>query len=58
MIEVGVLKNFDVDVIIGLYLWNNFFLGILGVCSGVFMVVSERFNCIILGKGGYGVMLY
>ena len=56
MIEAGVLKNPDVDAIIGLHLWNNLPLGTLGVRSGALMAASERFNCTILGKGGHGAM--
>ena len=56
MIEAGVLKNPDVDIIIGLHLWNNLPLGTLGVRSGPLMAATERFNCTILGKGGHGAM--
>jgi len=34
MIEAGVLKNPDVDAIVGLHLWNNLPLGTVGVRSG------------------------
>ncbi|NES65832.1 MAG: amidohydrolase, partial [Okeania sp. SIO2D1] len=56
MIEAGVLKNPDVDAIIGLHLWNNLPLGTVGVRSGALMAATERFNCTILGKGGHGAM--
>ena len=56
MIEAGVLKNPDVDAIIGSHLWNNLPLGTVGVRSGALMAASERFNCTILGKGGHGGM--
>ncbi|NEP80178.1 MAG: amidohydrolase [Okeania sp. SIO3C4] len=56
MIEAGVLKNPDVDAIIGLHLWNNLPLGTVGVRSGALMAATERFNCTILGKGGHGGM--
>jgi amidohydrolase len=56
MIEAGVLKNPDVDAIIGLHLWNNLPLGTVGVRSGALMAASERFQCKILGKGGHGAM--
>lgn len=56
MIEAGVLKNPDVDAIIGLHLWNNLPLGTVGVRSGTLMAATERFNCTILGKGGHGGM--
>lgn len=56
MIEAGVLKNPDVDAIIGLHLWNNLPLGTLGVRAGALMAAVETFKCTILGKGGHGAM--
>jgi amidohydrolase len=56
MIEAGVLKNPDVDAIIGLHLWNNLPLGTVGVRSGALMAAVECFHCTILGKGGHGAM--
>jgi amidohydrolase len=56
MIEQGVLKNPDVDAIIGLHLWNNLPLGTIGVRSGALMAAVECFNLTIFGKGGHGAM--
>ncbi len=56
MIAAGVLKNPDVDAIIGLHLWNNLPLGTVGVRPGPLMASVECFNCTILGKGGHGAM--
>lgn len=56
MIEAGVLKNPDVDAIIGLHLWNNLPLGTVGVRSGALMAAVECFRCKIFGKGGHGAM--
>lgn len=56
MIEAGVLKNPDVDAIIGLHLWNNLPLGTVGVRSGALMAATEIFGCKIVGKGGHGAM--
>jgi amidohydrolase len=56
MIEAGVLKNPDVNAIIGLHLWNNLPLGTVGVRSGALMAAVETFHCTILGKGGHGAM--
>jgi amidohydrolase len=56
MIEEGVLKNPDVDAIIGLHLWNNLPLGTVGVRSGPLMAAVESFRCTILGKGGHGAI--
>ena len=41
MIEAGVLRNPDVDAIIGLHLWNNLPLGTVGVRSGALMAAVE-----------------
>ncbi len=56
MIEAGVLKNPDVEAIVGLHLWNNLPLGTVGVRSGALMAASENFDCTIMGKGGHGGM--
>jgi amidohydrolase len=56
MIEAGVLKNPDVDAIIGLHLWNNLPLGTMGVREGALMGAVECFKCEIFGKGGHGAM--
>ncbi|BAZ07904.1 M20 metallopeptidase family protein [Calothrix sp. NIES-3974] len=56
MITAGVLKNPDVDAIIGLHLWNNLPLGTVGVRSGALMAAVECFDCTILGQGGHGAM--
>jgi len=56
MVEAGVLKNPDVDAIIGLHLWNNLPLGSLGVRNGPMMAAVELFDCTIQGKGGHGAM--
>ncbi|MBE9237955.1 amidohydrolase [Anabaena aphanizomenioides LEGE 00250] len=56
MIEAGVLKNPDVDAMIGLHLWNDLPVGIVGVRPGAFMAAISYFNCTILGKGGHGAL--
>ena len=56
MIEAGVLKNPDVDAIVGLHLWNRLPIGTIGVRSGALMAAVECFRCDILGKGGHGAM--
>ncbi|MFM7580363.1 MAG: M20 family metallopeptidase, partial [Microcystaceae cyanobacterium] len=56
MIEQGVLKNPDVDAIIGLHLWNNLPLGTVGVRPGPLMAAVECFQCTLLGRGGHGAM--
>lgn len=56
MIEAGVLKNPDVDAIIGLHLWNVFPLGLLGVRTGALMAAVECFELTVQGKGGHGAL--
>lgn len=56
MIEASVLKNPDVDALVGLHLWNNLPLGTLGVRSGPMMAATEFFHCTIQGKGGHGAI--
>ncbi|MBD2000925.1 amidohydrolase [Leptolyngbya sp. FACHB-541] len=56
MVGAGVLKNPDVDAIIGLHLWNNLPLGSLGVRDGAMMAAVELFDCTIKGRGGHGAM--
>lgn len=56
MVEAGVLKNPDVDAIIGLHLWNNLPLGTVGVRSGALMAAVELFNLTLQGRGGHGAM--
>ncbi|WP_416666150.1 M20 metallopeptidase family protein [Egbenema bharatensis] len=56
MIEAGVLRNPDVDAIIGLHLWNNLPVGTVGVREGALMAATELFRCKVQGKGGHGAM--
>ncbi|CAO5013403.1 Putative amidohydrolase yhaA [Microcystis aeruginosa] len=56
MIEAGVLKNPDVDGIIGLHLWNNLPLGTVGVKNGALMAAVECFDLQIQGRGGHGAI--
>jgi amidohydrolase len=56
MIEAGVLKNPDVDAMIGLHLWNNLPVGTVGVKSGPLMAAVENFQCTIQGQGGHGAI--
>jgi len=51
MIEAGVLKNPDVDAIVGLHLWNNLPLGTVGVRSGALMAAVECFRAHIFEQG-------
>jgi amidohydrolase len=56
LIEAGVLKNPDVEAIVGLHIWNNLPVGTVGICGGPLMAAVECFQCTLLGKGGHGAM--
>jgi amidohydrolase len=56
MIKAGVLKNPDVDAIIGLHIWNNLPLGTVGVRPGALMAAAETFHLRVQGKGGHGAL--
>ncbi|TAE59745.1 MAG: amidohydrolase [Nostocales cyanobacterium] len=56
MIKAGVLKNPDVDAMIGLHLWNDLPVGTVAVKPGAFMAAISIFNCTIFGKGGHGAL--
>ncbi|MFN9174580.1 MAG: M20 family metallopeptidase [Synechocystis sp.] len=56
MIEAGVLKNPNVDAIVGLHLWNDLPVGTVGIKEGPVMAAVEHFECQLLGKGGHGAM--
>jgi len=56
MIEQGVLKEPDVDVILGLHLSNNLPLGVVGVRSGPILGAADIFHIKIQGKGGHGAL--
>ncbi len=56
MIAEGVLRNPDVEAMIGLHLWNNLPLGAIGVKGGPSMAYADRFELKIIGKGGHGAL--
>ncbi len=56
MIAAGILKNPDVDALVGLHLWNNLPLGTLGVRAGALMAATEFFTCTVQGRGGHGAI--
>lgn len=51
MIEAGITQG--IDAIIGLHLWNSLPVGTVGVRQDNLMAASERFECIISGRGGH-----
>lgn len=56
MIRDGVLKNPDVDHVIGMHLWPDLELGYIGSKPGPMMAGSDPFIITITGKGGHASM--
>ncbi|PKP52394.1 MAG: amidohydrolase [Bacteroidetes bacterium HGW-Bacteroidetes-1] len=56
MIEAGVLKNPDVDAILGLHVLPTLDAGTIGFRSGPFMASGDEINIKIKGKGGHAAM--
>ncbi|MFQ5916125.1 MAG: M20 family metallopeptidase [Nitrospinota bacterium] len=54
MIQEGALRDPDVDVAIGIHLWNDLTLGQIGVQSGPIMASTDRVEITVRGKGGHG----
>ena len=54
MIDAGVLKNPDVDVALGMHLWNSLPVGTIGVTPGPSMACADWFELDIFGVGGHG----
>ncbi|RMG79595.1 MAG: amidohydrolase [Chloroflexi bacterium] len=54
MIADGVLENPRPDVTLGLHLWNERPLGVLGLADGYVMAGSSELHIKITGKGGHG----
>ena len=56
MIAAGVLRDPDVEAMVGLHLWNNLPVGTVGVKGGPSMAYSDEFCLHIFGKGGHGAI--
>ncbi|MFQ5694158.1 MAG: M20 family metallopeptidase [Nitrospinota bacterium] len=54
MIKEGVLRDPDVDLAVGVHLWNDLRLGQVGVQSGPIMGSVDRVEITVRGKGGHG----
>jgi amidohydrolase len=53
MIQDGVLKNPDVDLIFGLHVHHTAATGYVTVCPGLSTAATDKFNLTIIGKGGH-----
>ncbi|OFY48243.1 MAG: N-acyl-L-amino acid amidohydrolase [Bacteroidetes bacterium GWF2_41_31] len=56
MIIEGVLKNPDVEMILGQHVFPELEAGMAGFKSGDYMASSDEINLIITGRGGHGAM--
>jgi amidohydrolase len=54
MISGGVLRNPDVDVILGLHIIPDIDIGHVEVKSGAIMSSTDEFEITVIGKGGHG----
>jgi amidohydrolase len=54
MIEGSVLENPEVDVALGLHVWNERPVGWFGIANGPAMAGAEIFKIKVVGKGGHG----
>jgi len=54
LIEVGVLKNPDVDAVLGLHVSPSYPVGTIALKEGELMAISDNFELIIQGRGGHG----
>jgi len=56
MIDAGVMRNPDVDAVIGLHLWNVEQVGVVGVRPGPVFASADALTFQVKGRGGHGAM--
>lgn len=56
MIENGALENPEVDMVLGLHIWQPLESGKLGIRKGAFMASSDNFRITVHGKASHGAM--
>ena len=56
MIEEGVLKNPDVDKVIGQHVFPELEVGKIGMKTGKYMASTDEINITVKGKGGHAAM--
>ncbi|MBI2847064.1 MAG: amidohydrolase [Chloroflexi bacterium] len=56
MIEEGVLRDPDVDAALGLHVWNNLPVGVVGIRTGPTFASADEIKITIKGRGGHGAM--
>jgi amidohydrolase len=56
MVEAGVMRDPDVDAVIGLHIWNNNRVGTVGVHAGPIFASADGVTFRVRGRGGHGAM--
>ena len=56
MIKEGVLKNPDIELIIGQHVHPELEVGKVGICGGPFMASADELHITVTGKGGHAAM--
>ena len=56
LLREGVLKNPDVEVIIGQHVHPDLEVGKVGICPGPFMASADELHITVRGKGGHAAM--
>jgi amidohydrolase len=54
MVREGVLKQPDVDGVMGLHVWNDLEVGLLGIGPGPILASTDDFRLLVKGVGGHG----
>ncbi len=56
LIKEGVLKNPDIELIIGQHVHPELEVGKVGICGGPFMASADELHITVTGKGGHAAM--
>ncbi len=56
MLSSEVVKNLELDAVVGLHIWPDLPLGKIAVRGGPVMAAVDRFKAKIVGKGGHGAI--
>ncbi|MGH2516970.1 MAG: M20 metallopeptidase family protein [Ktedonobacterales bacterium] len=56
MIAAGVMRNPDVDAVIGLHIWSPTPVGDVVVQAGPFFASADELRLVVRGRGGHGAM--
>lgn len=56
MIDDGALDDPKPDAVVGLHIWPDLPLGSVAVRGGAVMAAVDRFNAVLIGRGGHGAI--